>query len=75
MINVDIGKTLKKSYFSVRILKNDDLSVRIFNIFCADFKKIRNFFKHWENTREKIFFCADFLKIMTFLCGFFCAYF
>ena len=33
------------------------------------FKKMRIFFKHWENTREKICFCADFKK-QYFLCGF-----
>ena len=37
---------------------------------CRFFKKMRIFFKHWENTREKTFFCAD-LKKMIFVCGLF----
>ena len=66
----NIRKTLKTKYFSVRILKKWwFVFVRIFNIFCADFLKMMTFFKHWENTNEKIFFCADFKKIC-FLCGF-----
>ena len=45
--------------------------MRIFNIFFVRiFKKMRTFFKHWENTKEKICFCADLKKKMIFLCGF-----
>ena len=38
-------------------------------IFLCRFLKMMIFFKHWENTREKICFCADFKK-QYFLCGF-----
>jgi len=47
--------------FLCGFLKNENFFVRIFNIFFVRiFKKMRTFFKHWENTKEKICFCADF---------------